>query len=207
MFSVATLGRRVIIPASRHLLTPIGAIINTVGVDRPGIVSDVTRIVTEKGGNVGESRAQLLGGHFSLMMLVEIAPSEMDDLHNKLQNDVKGMSTTCFDAIDPKAVEITPKIGFAGAFKLSGADNPGIVHKLTSILARHSLTIGNMKTSHEEAPFGGTELFTMEGRAVAHEPLASEFDWIKINAELQEMGESMNCDVEFKDVTGDAIRN
>lgn len=81
------------------------------GLDRPGIVSDVTRIVTEKGGNVGESRAQLLGGHFSLMMLVEIAPTEMDDLHSKLQNEVKGMLTTCFDTIDPKAVEITPKIG------------------------------------------------------------------------------------------------
>ena len=48
----------------------------------------------------------------------------------------------------------------AGHFKLSGADNPGIVHKLTSVLVRNSLTIGNMKTSNMEAPFGGTELFT-----------------------------------------------
>ena len=51
-------------------------------------------------------------------------------------------------------------IQVAGHFKLSGADNPGIVHKLTSVLVRNSLTIGNMKTSNEEAPFGGTELFT-----------------------------------------------
>ena len=50
----------------------------------------------------------------------------------------------------------------AGHFKLSGADHPGIVHKLTSTLANKGLTIGNMKTSHEEAPFGGTELFTSE---------------------------------------------
>lgn len=48
----------------------------------------------------------------------------------------------------------------AGQFKLSGADHPGIVHKLTSTLANNGLTIGSMKTSHEEAPFGGTELFT-----------------------------------------------
>ena len=48
----------------------------------------------------------------------------------------------------------------AGYFKLSGADNPGIVHKLSSVLARNSLTIGNMSTSHEAAPHGGTELFT-----------------------------------------------
>ena len=48
----------------------------------------------------------------------------------------------------------------AGHFKLSGADNPGIVHKLSSVLARNSLTIANLKTSHEPAPHGGTELFT-----------------------------------------------
>eukprot|EP01082_Thalassiosira_pseudonana_P010686 g9474.t1 g9474 contig37:35238-35739(-) len=117
------------------------------------------------------------------------------------------MSTTCFDAVDPRLVEVSPKIGFAGHFKLSGADNPGIVHKLTSALARNSLTIGSMQTFQEEAPFGGTELFTMEGKAVAYQPLASNFDWKKIKEELVEMGESMNCDVEFSDVTGDSIRN
>lgn len=178
---------------------------NSVGADRPGIVADVTRIVTARGGNVGESHSQLLGGHFSLMMLVDVASSsssEMESLREQLRTEVEGMSTSCFDAVDPKKVEICPKVGFVGQFKLSGADNPGIVHKLTSALARNNLTIGNMKTSQEEAPFGGTELFTMEGKAVAYEPLSSSFDWSRINDELQELGDSMNCDVEFDDVTG-----
>jgi len=95
----------------------------------------------------------------------------------------------------------------AGRFKLSGADNPGLVHKLTSVLARNSLTIGNMRTEQEEAPFGGTELFSMEGRAVAYEPLASNFDWKKIRRELEELGESLNCDIEFDDITGSSIRH
>ena len=82
------------------------------GADRPGIVADVTRIVTEKGGNVGESHSQLLGGHFSLMMLVDnIAPSEMEGLQDQLQNGVDGLTTSCFEAVDPKKVEISPKIG------------------------------------------------------------------------------------------------
>ena len=50
----------------------------------------------------------------------------------------------------------------SGQFKLSGADNPGLVHKLTSVLARNSLTIGNMRTSSEDAAFGGSTLFTSE---------------------------------------------
>lgn len=86
-------------------------VINAVGIDRPGIVADVTKIVTSNGGNCGESRAQLLGGHFSLMMLVDIPETGIDGLKKQLESDVGGLSTGCFDAVDPKAVDVNPKIG------------------------------------------------------------------------------------------------
>jgi len=58
-----------------------------------------------------------------------------------------------------------------------------------------------MSTTHEEAPFGGTLLFKMNGNAVAYEPLPSSFDWRKIQAEVAELGEGLNCDVDFKPVS------
>ena len=64
-------------------------------------------------------------------------------------------------------------------------------------MAKYGLTIDNMSTDNEEAPFGGTELFTMEGEAVAYEPLAAGFDWEKIREEVIELGDSLNCDVKF----------
>lgn len=45
-------------------------------------------------------------------------------------------------------------------------------------------------------------LKSVEGMAIAYEPLSSNFDWTQIQEELQELGDSMNCDVELKDVTG-----
>ena len=216
-------------------------VIHSIGEDRPGIVADVTRIVTDKGGNVGESRAQLLGGHFSLMMQVDIAEKDVGDLQDQLASGVEGMKTECLESVEKNAT-VAPTIAceysvklilcmlifvslflnmlvqqqnacarenntVAGNFKLSGADNPGIVHKLTSVLARNQLTIANMKTKHEEAPFGGTELFTVEGRSVAYEPLASNFEWTKIQEELKELGDSLNCDIEFDNVTGSTFRD
>ena len=87
-------------------------VINSHGLDRPGIVADITQIVTDKGGNVGESQAQLLGGHFALMMSVQIQSSDVDSLSNQLQENVKGMSTSVFDAVGPKKAEkMSPKIG------------------------------------------------------------------------------------------------
>jgi len=177
-------------------------VINSVGVDRTGIVADITKFVTDKGGSVGESHSQMLGGHFSIMMLVDFPrPENITALNKQLQTEVAGMTTSCFGAADAQEVDLCPRIGFAGEFKLSGADNPGLVHKLTSVLARSSLTIGSMTTSREGAPHGGTELFTMEGRAIAYEPLASNFDYSKVKQQLQELGESINCDVEFEDVS------
>lgn len=84
-------------------------VIHSIGSDRPGIVADVTRIVTEKGGNVGESRAQLLGGHFSLMMLVDIAEKDVGDLQEQLASGVKGMKTECMESVEKNAT-IAPSI-------------------------------------------------------------------------------------------------
>jgi len=181
-------------------------VVHSIGADRPGIVADITRIVTDKGGNVGESRAQLLGGIFSLMMQVDIGEKDVGDLRDQLASGVKGMKTECLESVEKNA-NVAPMIAFAGRFKLSGAGNPGIVHKLTSILARNSLSIVNMKTKHEDAPFGGTELFTVEGKSVAYEPLASNFEWTKIREELKQLGDSLNCDIEFDNITGSSFRH
>eukprot|EP00573_Skeletonema_grethae_P000496 CAMPEP_0201689488 /NCGR_PEP_ID=MMETSP0578-20130828/3059_1 /ASSEMBLY_ACC=CAM_ASM_000663 /TAXON_ID=267565 /ORGANISM="Skeletonema grethea, Strain CCMP 1804" /LENGTH=139 /DNA_ID=CAMNT_0048174139 /DNA_START=335 /DNA_END=754 /DNA_ORIENTATION=- len=139
-------------------------------------------------------------------MLVDIAEKDVGDLQDQLASDVKGMKTDCLETVETNAT-VAPTIAFAGRFKLSGADNPGIVHRLTSVLAQNRLTIANMKTKHEEAPFGGTELFTVEGRSVAYEPLSSNFEWTKIREELKELGDSLNCDIEFDDVTGSSFRD
>lgn len=89
---------------------------------------------------------------------------------------------------------------------MEGADHPGIVHKVTSILAKHGLSIDTMETSDDIAPHGGTTLFRMHGIANAAEPLASGFDVKKIKDELQELGDSLNCDVSLEDVEDESYQ-
>ena len=60
-------------------------IINAVGKDRLGIVSDVTGMVIGAGGNVGDSQAAKLGSHFSLMMEVSLPRDKLDSLSAQLQ--------------------------------------------------------------------------------------------------------------------------
>eukprot|EP00565_Helicotheca_tamesis_P006925 CAMPEP_0185727122 /NCGR_PEP_ID=MMETSP1171-20130828/2899_1 /TAXON_ID=374046 /ORGANISM="Helicotheca tamensis, Strain CCMP826" /LENGTH=203 /DNA_ID=CAMNT_0028395625 /DNA_START=126 /DNA_END=737 /DNA_ORIENTATION=- len=179
-------------------------VINAVGNDRPGIVSDITKAVVDAGGNVGDSQAAKLGSHFSLMMLVSVPENHGDLLKDSLDG-MSGMNTSCFETNDPKSLDVHPKIAYSGQFTLSGADNPGIVHQVTSVLAKHKLSIDKMETSDEEAPFGGTQLFNMRGIANAMHPLASGFDADKIKDELQKLGESLNCDIDLEDISSASL--
>lgn len=175
-------------------------IINAVGNDRLGIVSDMTKYVTDAGGNVGESQAALLGSHFSLMMMVSIPEPEVQGLVERLQN-MKDMNASVFVSTeDTAATSVPPKIGYTGCFRVEGADHPGIVHKVASLLTENGLSIEKMETFDEIAPQGGTVLFKMVGIAKAYEPIAAGFDSKKINTQLEELGDDLNCDIYMDDV-------
>jgi predicted amino acid-binding ACT domain protein len=85
-------------------------VINSVGVDRPGIVSGITKHVVDAGGSIGASQAAKLGSHFGLMMLVSVPKDQSVSLQKSLAN-VDDMSTVCYVTVDPKAVSIQPRDG------------------------------------------------------------------------------------------------
>jgi predicted amino acid-binding ACT domain protein len=94
----------------------------------------------------------------------------------------------------------------SGEFSLLGADNPGIVHKITSALAAAGLSIDKLETDQEIAPHGGSVLFKMHGTVVAMAPLAKHFDVAKIKADLAELGDSLNCEVTMEDSVDDSYQ-
>lgn len=83
--------------------------INAVGQDRVGIVSDITGLVIQAGGNVGESQAAKLGSHFSLMMLVTVPTKHTDNLVASLDT-VPAMNAAVFEA-DSATKVMTPQVG------------------------------------------------------------------------------------------------
>lgn len=85
-------------------------VINSVGIDRPGIVSGITKHVVDAGGSIGASQAAKLGAHFGLMMLVSVPKNQSASLQKSLAN-VDDMSTVCYVTTDPKTVNIQPQSG------------------------------------------------------------------------------------------------
>jgi glycine cleavage system transcriptional repressor len=138
----------------------VSLIINAVGTDRLGIVHDMTKEVIDAGGNVGASQAAKLGKYFSLMMLVDLPINKVDSLTENLQTLKDLNASVCKTDDDAIALPYSGyKIGYKGRLTLEGADNPGIVHKVTHILSNNGLNIDTMETSDEPAPHGGTGTF------------------------------------------------
>jgi len=194
-------------------------LINAVGLDRVGIVHDMTKEVIQVGGNVGSSQAAKLGNYFSFMMLVHVPPapitstatdatdatttavSAVETLTKNLQNiqDLSVIVANATATATSTSTSTTTTIGYKGRLTLEGADNPGIVNKVTKILSNNGLNIHTLETSDEVAPHGGTVLFRMKGTAHAYEPLSSGFNATKIKQELSELGDDLNCDIELMD--------
>ena len=46
------------------------AILTALGIDRPGLVDEVSRFIYDRGGNIEDSRMVNLRGQFAIMVLV-----------------------------------------------------------------------------------------------------------------------------------------
>ena len=55
-----------------------------VGKDRPGIVAEVSRVLFDMKGNLGEASMTRLGGNFTIMLMASI-PEKINAVEEKLQ--------------------------------------------------------------------------------------------------------------------------
>ncbi|MGI8438832.1 MAG: glycine cleavage system protein R [Thermoleophilaceae bacterium] len=125
----------------RHLL------LSGVGRDRPGIVAGVTGLALEHGLNVEDSRSTILGGHFTMMLMVsgpdgldlEALREGLEDTGRRLEleatflHELAGLSAA--KSPDPSHV-----------VTVYGADHPGIVHAVSSALAGRGVSITDLAT-------------------------------------------------------------
>ena len=100
-------------------------IISAIGSDRPGIVSEISGVITSHGGNVEESRMSRLGSDFAIIMLVTVAPNWEESLEVALKSITELTITTK----PTKLLQVGDGRQFS--INLNGADNEGIVKVLS----------------------------------------------------------------------------
>ena len=120
--------------------------VSAVGADRPGIVAAVTAVFLEHGCNLEDTSMTILRGHFA-MMLVVAAPDGLaqDALEAALAGPASDFElVVAVRAIDDN-VPSSPE-GDSWTVSVYGADRPGIVHRVASLLADNGVNIVDLST-------------------------------------------------------------
>ena len=162
-------------------------IISAVGSDRPGIISELSGIITTHGGNVEESRMSRLGSDFAIIMLVSVSTDWEESLEVALQsiNDL---------TISTKLTQIQ-EIGDNKKYKidLNGADNEGIVKVLSKYLAEKSINVLKMETHISHAPISGTPLFNLN----ASVSVPNDVEETVIQSDLSQIAQKLGVEIQL----------
>ena len=108
--------------------------VTVVGVDRPGIVSAITKVLFERGCNLEDVSSTILRGHFSMMLVVHVPPAvEPDTLEQELA--AAGSDLGLIVTVRPVEEADTHVPDPTHMVSVYGADKPGIVFQVAQALA------------------------------------------------------------------------
>jgi glycine cleavage system transcriptional repressor len=133
--------------------------VTAVGADRPGIVAAVTGAFVDVGCNLEDSSMTILRGQFAMMLVVDAPPGVgAHELDAALVAPAQALDLVV--TVRPAAEDADGAAGGEGdrgswTVSVYGADHPGIVHGVASLLAELGVNIVDLSTrvvGRPEAP-------------------------------------------------------
>jgi glycine cleavage system transcriptional repressor len=159
--------------------------LTAIGRDQPGIVARIANVLLQHGLNIEDSQMRILGGRFSMMLLVRGAASE-ESLYKDLLATGRDLGldyiyvhpVTEMDVKTPKATHIV---------SLYGVDRPGQVAAVAERLAELEANIVGLETR-------------VEGKVSVQEVELVVPETIDIRGEMQTVAEQRGISVEVRDL-------
>ena len=171
--------------------------VTAIGRDRPGIVAAISDVLLDLGGNVEDSRMAILGGHFSVMLLVDLPESRsaaeleqgIDGVRERL--GLEAVSVNEVERLDPSAGEPTHIL------TVYGADRPGIVHGVTGLLAGRGVNVTDLST---RVAGGARPVYVMVLELALGEVSAAELE-----AALRTKAAELEVDVSLRELESEQL--
>ena len=133
-------------------------VISMMSRDRVGIVYEVSKAISDLGGNIADVRQSVLCGYFTMILLAAF-PSEISqkDIKRKLA-EVDSKSETTFD-VAVKLVQTDTLETFASlpehtyVLTAKGTDQIGLVATVSEFCSRHSINILDLSTTVSDGAY------------------------------------------------------
>jgi glycine cleavage system transcriptional repressor len=135
-------------------------VLTAVGPDRPGLVNEISSLIRDAGANLEDSRMAILGGEFAIILLIsgsQQATERVVQLGARIENE---LGLRCI--LKETSVLAPPAECVPYHIRVTGMDRPGIVHAITSVLARHGVNLATVESRVTYAPETGTPMFVLD---------------------------------------------
>jgi len=166
-------------------------VLNVMSDDHPGIVAAVSRAVESLGGNIDACSQTVLGGYFTLIMIVSLPESIPADqfVGQVRESDTSGSEYQVMARPLLSAEDFAPQQEF-DRFVITafGQDQPGIVRQFSQYLAGKDINIVDLygHSSNEE--------FVLIGQVEVPE----RWDIRMLQADLEQMGQELGFTVRLQ---------
>jgi glycine cleavage system regulatory protein len=158
--------------------------------DEPGIIQTVSTVLTNHGGNWTQSSMSSLAGQFAGILLVSVPEENTDACLAELQGlESAGLRVIAHAGAEPFETQKTNTY----TLDLVGNDRPGIVNEITSLLAKHKISVHGFETTVEGASMGGGELFKATAQLVI--PETADIDLLE--TELEDLANDLMVSIGF----------
>jgi glycine cleavage system transcriptional repressor len=163
-------------------------VLTAVGRDRPGLVEKLSAFLLTAGANIEDSRMAILGGEFALILLF----SGTADAVATVAKRSNGFAQELGLALTLAATEPRRSTSDFLPYRLEvgGVDRPGIVARVSAVLAGHQINVATMESRVSYAPLSGTPMFQL--RAELEVPSSTGLS--KLRGQLAELCDEENLD-------------
>jgi len=176
--------------------------LSAIGRDRPGIVAEVTRALLGHSLNITDSQMAVLGGRFTMMLIVD-APeaTDLDLVREELARTserlgLDALSLSPLAEADGGVAAVAP----SHIVTVYGVDHPGIVHAVSARLAAREVNVTDLET-RLVGEGGQAGLYAM----VLEVALPARMDPEALRAMLGEVGAEQGVDVTVRPLEADVM--
>lgn len=161
-------------------------VLTVIGDDRPGLVGELSTVISAHQGNWLESSMAQLTGKFAGIVEVAVDADKAEALQQAL-GELRDLRITVEKAQSRKSALKGRRLKFA----LVGHDRIGIVREVSQVLAHHAVNVESLDTHTSSAPMSAAVLF----HAVAELTAAPDLDVGALTGELERISNDLMVDI------------
>ena len=171
--------------------------ITAIGKDRPGIVAGVSKALYDLGTNIEDSSMTILSGEFAMILIVstkeEVDSTDFESHFKEVTNKL-GLFISIKELNENEIKSKKPYSGIPYIISVIGTDKPGIVYKISELLASKGINIADLNTkviSGESAP-----VYTM----ILEVDIPEYVDVTLLEKEFSKIEKEMSIDISIKEL-------